>query len=398
MNTKRLLYVMIAVLLTVAACAPQDAPKSAAAAAPAATPTSAPVASPAPASSESPRPLAYWHLNGDGKDSVGDSALEFSGLYALSDTAVSFDGHTGSASTAAPGPLDTTESFSVSAWVNYAHQAANSKAVSQLGKVRGLFGLGAVESKWVVLMISEDRPDGKGVSAQGDLAVPGSNWTHLVGVFDREAGMLRLYVNGDKQGEAAFTTPLKAEGPLTIGRGQFDSHPGNFWPGAIGEVTVYQTALTAGQVADIYQTTKPTSPPPARPAPEPSTYGNGILNGTWDYPADKPRIRLGFDNHEWWQGFVTDGKVWLVDGVPEGSGGTFTIDGNKLTTSGDGWLTTYEWTLDGDRLTTTVVKECNVWGSDTVCYSSREEIQKADPGVISVTEHTWTKSGDDASY
>ena len=95
--------------------------------------------------------------------------------------------------------------------------------------------------------------------------------------------MLHLYVNGVPEAEAEFTAPFKGNGALVIGHGQSNSLPDSFWPGAIGEVAVYQVALTAEQVAEIYQTSKPSSPPPPQPVPDPSTYANGILNGTWDY-------------------------------------------------------------------------------------------------------------------
>jgi len=81
---------------------------------------------------------------------------------------------------------------------------------------------------------------------------------------------------------------------------------------------VYQSALTTDQVAEIYQTTKLSSPPPAQPAPDPSTYANGIVNGTWDYvvsdeearqfflskygvTANEVKVRLGFNNYQWWE-------------------------------------------------------------------------------------------------
>jgi hypothetical protein len=364
-------------------------------------------------------PIAAWNLNGDGTASVGDSALEFSGAYEFSDTAVAFDGYTGSGSTSAPGPIDTTKSFSVSAWVNYADRVSDtSVAVSQLGEVTGLFGLGVGNtSQWYFSRKTEDRTGIEYiVSADGTQATPSKSWTHMVGIYDKEAGVIRLYVNGKQQAEAAYTAPLKANGPLIIGHSQFDSHPSNFWPGAIGEVVVYQAALTAEQVTEIYQTTKPSSPPPAQPAPDPSTYANGILNGTWDYvmteedkvlldanglqaesgfEADELRLRMGFDNHKWWQGFVFDGALWLHNGVPEGSGGTFRIEGDRIIQTDDPWRVTYKWVLDGDQVTLTVLEECEMTPTGLNCRDDRSQM---DPIMIKVTEHTYTKSGDNASY
>ncbi|NEE31425.1 LamG domain-containing protein, partial [Streptomyces sp. SID7982] len=43
-------------------------------------------------------------------------------------------------------------------------------------------------------------------------------WTHLLGVYDRQAQKIRLYVNGKLNAETAFTTPWAANGPFEIGR------------------------------------------------------------------------------------------------------------------------------------------------------------------------------------
>ena len=411
---RRLIPILVVASVVLAACATKnELPPEVSTAA---------VVSASPSPSESPLPIAAWDLDGDGTASVGNSTLEFSGAYEFSDTAVAFDGYTGSASTSAPGPIDTTASFSVSAWVNYAERISESSvAVSQLGEVSYAFALSVSPmGQWGLTMKTEDRTGGGqyAVRIDGTEAVPSGSWTHLVGIYDKEAGVIRLYVNGKPQAEASFGEPFKANKSLTIGSGQFDSHPGNFWPGAIDEVAVYQSALTAEQVAEIYQTTKPMSPPPFQPAPDASTYANGILNGTWDYvmteedkvllnadglkaesgyDADELRIRMGFNNHTWWQGSVFDGKLWLLNGVPEGDGGTFRIEGDRLIQIGAQGRAqvTYAWVLDGDQLTLTVVEECEITPNGLNCRDDRSQM---DPIMVRITEHTYTKSGDDGSY
>ena len=411
MYTNRLsrYFFMLVIVIAITACATQNE-------LPPQVPT-ATIASASPNPSESPVPVAAWNLDGDGSASVGNSALEFSGAYEFSDTAVALDGYTGSGSTSAPGPIDTTVSFSVSAWVNYADRVSDvSTAVSQYGEVSYAFALGVGEtSQWGFTMKREDRTGGQyGVRINGTQAVPSKSWTHLVGVYNQDAGMLHLYVNGEPQPEVSFAEPFKANGPLTLGSSQFNSRPGNFWPGAIGEVAVYQAALTAEQVAGIYQTTKPSSPPPPQPAPDPSAYANGILNGTWDYvisdedtrqfflsdygvTADEVRVRLGFNNHQWWQAPVFDGEPFFVNGIPEGDLGTFRIEGDRLIQIGAHGQAqiTYAWVLDDDQLTLTVVEECDVTPSGLNCRDDRSQM---DSGMIMVTEHTYTKSGEDGSY
>lgn len=422
-NQFRVLMVLgILMSIMLAACGGQIEPAAAVPTAPAALATpeapTPPVASVSPTPSEGPLPVAAWNLDGDGTDSAGDFNLEFSGAYEFSDTAVAFDGYTGSASTAAPGPIDPTASFSVSAWLNFAERNSEySVAVGQLGEVTGSFGLVVGSTgEWEFSMKKEDRSGPEyTVSANGGPAVPSNSWTHLVGIYDKDAGLLHLYVNGEPQAEAALTTPIKANGPLTIGHGLSNSLPDSYWSGSVGDVVLYQAALTAEQVAQIYQTTKPASPPPPVPAPDPSTYANGILNGTWDvvmaeedrdffeadleaesgYEADELRYRMGFNNHKWWQGFVFDGELWLHNGIPEGSGGIFYIEGDRLIQIDGEFQSTYAWVLNNDQLTLTVVEECITTPTGRNCTDDRSQM---DPIMIKVTEHTYTKSGGDGNY
>jgi hypothetical protein len=204
---------------------------------------------------------------------------------------------------------------------------------------------------------------------------------------------------------------------LAFGRGQFDGQPGNFWPGAVGGVVIYDVALTAEQIGVLRDGTRPTVGPPARPAPDPSTYANGILNGTWDWvmdaeirasledgleaeygkDADELRVRVGFDGHEWWLGFVFDGELWLLDGVPEGDRGTFTIDGDLMVQTGQHGevQVTLQWQLEGDQLTMTVVEECQVTPTGLTCTDHRSQME---PAMVQIAEHTYTRSGDDPDY
>ncbi len=363
-------------------------------------------------------PDFVWKLDGDGTPAAGGLELEFVGAHALNDEAVSFDGHTGHAITSTPGPLDTTQSFTVTAWVNYAAPSEIAAAVSQLAVNTGAFQLGIGEnSQWWFMMKTDDRT---GIDyanwAEGAVSSPSNRWVHITGVHDHEAGRIRLFVDGELAAESPFTTPVQADGPMTIGRAQFDATPGNFWPGAIADVGVYQAVLPASQIADLYATTVPTAPPPPRPEPDPSTYADGILNGTWDFaidPADVDflisdlglesvedfRIRFGFDDSEWWQGFVVDGELLREPGgVPMGSGGTLVIDGDELRQLSQGWESVYQWELDGEQLTLAMLANCNTEHTPPLCVDTRDEIMDMDPFVILITEHTYTKSGDDPAH
>lgn len=362
-----------------------------------------------------------WELDGDGSPASGDLELDFLGAHTLAEEAVSFDGHTGHAITPAPGPLDTTTSFSVTAWVSYAAPSEIAAAVSQLAGVTGAFQLGIGEnSQWWFMMKTVDQTGlDYAAWAEGVVTSPSNRWVHLAGVYDHEARVIRLFVDGELVGESPFTTPIAATGPMTIGRAQFDSTPGNFWPGAIADVGIYQAVLSASQIVELHMTTTPATPPPPLPEPDPSTYADGVLDGTWDYVlgsaeaeladalvsefglagTEEIRIRFGFDGHEWWQGFVVDGELMREPGgVPMGDGGTFVIDGDEMLHTNRTGQAAYHWQLDGEQLTLTILATCNTEHTPPLCIDTREEIIEADPFVLLVTEHTYTKSGDDPSY
>ena len=351
-----------------------------------------------------PTPVAAWSLHGDGEASVGDVDLEFEGGYTLTPAGVAFDGVTGKAVTNGPSPVDTTQSFALSAWVTHADQlndVPNAVSLSGDGELRLTLGIAGLP--WYFGTTDAD--------VFGGQAARSDDWVHLAATSDRELRINRLFVNGEIVGEAPDAAPAAAPGPLFIG----GSVEGNEWAGAVADVAAYQAALTADQIAQIYDTTRPTAAAPQW-TPDPSTYADGILNGTWDYVLqngtdrklinqlradygqsfDQAVVRMGFIGPRWWQGVVFDGQLWIneEEGVPAGDGGIIEIAGDRLVIRAGHGVTTFEWALDGSDLTFRVVSDCN---ADGECLT-REQIADEDPFVLLFNEHTFTKSGEDATF
>jgi hypothetical protein len=346
-----------------------------------------------------PAPTAAWPLRGDGKASVGGLDLEFVGAHTITADGVAFDGVSGKAVTQGSAPLDTTDSMTLSAWVSYAGQLDDLPTAVLIQDSAGFYTIG---NQWYFGTTDAD--------SSGSPPVRRNRWAYLAGVWDREAGVIRFYVDGKLVDETQATAPLPAAGPLIIGGGDNT----NAWDGAIVDVAVYQTALGADQIAEIYQTTRPDAPPP-RWTPDPATYGDGILEGTWDYPLheakdqrfldefsadygkpfDQASIRLGFDGPLWWQGVTVDGELAVTNHEKVGDIGIIELEGDRLTIRSWYGVTTYRWSLAGDELTLRYVSGCDAEGG--ACLT-RDEIGASDPLVLLVMEHTFTKSGDDASY
>jgi len=361
-------------------------------------------------------PMLAWSFGGEATIQAGDVDLEFSGGHELAGNAVSFDGRTGFGASVLPAPVNTTASFSVSAWVSAADPVQYAAAVSQVGKEAASFYLGFGESGWGFAMKDADTNEpGHTIRAEADPQVVDiGEWTHLVGVHDLDEGQIRLYVNGVLGGADAFDQPWQAEGELTIGRSQAHFAPADFWPGSIASVAIYADALTADQVRSTHEASQPTGAPPVVAS------RSAALTGTWDYildeagrdavlegfrreglvdSADEVAVRIGFDGNDWWQGNVFDGELFLLDGVPEGDGGSFfLVPGEPLMVlvgASDGGHVVIDWKIERDALTLTAVEVCVGSGAEMTCTEDRSEM---DPVALSVMEHTFTRSGDDPSY
>jgi Domain of unknown function (DUF5127)/Domain of unknown function (DUF4965)/Domain of unknown function (DUF1793)/Concanavalin A-like lectin/glucanases superfamily/Domain of unknown function (DUF4964) len=155
----------------------------------------------------------------------------------------------GTAATAAPA-LDTSTSFTVTAWVKLSGTGAFATAVSQDGTVNSGFYLqySAADNRWAFASASADATDPAGARALSPAAPAVARWTHLVGVHDAAAGQLRLYVDGRPAGTAAFTTPWKAAGPLVIGRGRYNGAAADPFPGAVDQVRAWNRALSDAEI------------------------------------------------------------------------------------------------------------------------------------------------------
>jgi hypothetical protein len=188
-------------------------------------------------------PVAAWTLgdaqgsstaagSGDATNATAGSGVMFGaqGPLGSADTAASFDGTANAYLQAvddtdpAPDkfPIDTSGTFSVSAWVMLPSlPTENVTVVSQDGTAEPGFELGydVDTTSWTFRIPVSDMESLGTWKVSGAAAVVGS-WTHLIGVYDAELGKMMLYVNGvlvddDVQ---ARRTAWNATGAVQIGR------------------------------------------------------------------------------------------------------------------------------------------------------------------------------------
>ncbi len=167
----------------------------------------------------------------------------------------------GSAAITTSGPaIDTSQSFTVSAWVYLTSTADYAVAVSQPGAQQSSFALlyDAGLNKWGFTRWSDDSATPANHYEAASTSTPAINtWTHLTGVYDVNTHGMTLYVNGTAQGTDNDPTPFKATGPLYIGQGMSAGSPCCNWTGSLSDVQVYNQALSSAQVGGVYGGTLP---------------------------------------------------------------------------------------------------------------------------------------------
>ncbi|MFE0379105.1 LamG-like jellyroll fold domain-containing protein [Streptomyces inhibens] len=180
-------------------------------------------------------------------------------------------------------PFDTSESFTVTAWVQAASVPSRPSAlVSAEGTNASSFGVGfvpnpkdpAAEGFWELAIPREDTADAEidwAGNAQSFNSV--TDWNHLAIVYDGLAKQARIYVNG-QLGEAACidgnndgqaddaacveavpwaenVISFEALKSLQLGRAKGRGSFGDYWPGAIDDVWTFRGALSDAQVSRI---------------------------------------------------------------------------------------------------------------------------------------------------
>jgi Concanavalin A-like lectin/glucanases superfamily len=167
--------------------------------------------------------------------------------------ALHLDGTTGYAVTAGP-IVDTTKSFSVSAWVRLTTKGHNSVALTQVGQHASAFTLyySAYYDRWIFNRVVADTDTPTYVRAIST-TVPAVNgdWTQLTGVYDAAAQQIRLYVNGVLEATTSYTNPWNGTGALQIGRSKVQSTFGEYFAGDIDAVQIHDRVLLNGEFQQV---------------------------------------------------------------------------------------------------------------------------------------------------
>ncbi|WP_244793155.1 LamG-like jellyroll fold domain-containing protein [Streptomyces sp. BJ20] len=170
-------------------------------------------------------------------------------------TAVRFNGTDGYADTDLS-PVNTTQGFTVSAWVNFDQQPTRSMVVAtQPGNSTAGFELYySPVHGWVFNQHASDTAGAASVMAKAATPAPVTvgKWTQVAGSYDATLDRLRLYVDGQLVGEKSWSTPWNARRGLRIGAGSYSGTPGNFFSGAIDDVQIFNRQLEDSEVTQLH--------------------------------------------------------------------------------------------------------------------------------------------------
>jgi alpha-L-arabinofuranosidase len=148
-----------------------------------------------------------------------------------------------------PGPVvDTSASFSISAWVKLATSDPDQTAVSVDGTTESGFALGLRTGRWSFARRNADSATAPVTETTDPTAPRTGQWYQLIAVQDATAGSISLYVDGYPQGTVAATGLWKASGDTLIGRGLDGAQPAAFLHGDVDDVQVFSHALSGLEI------------------------------------------------------------------------------------------------------------------------------------------------------
>jgi alpha-L-arabinofuranosidase len=165
--------------------------------------------------------------------------------------ALGTDGTTGFAD-AGTGVVDTTASFSVSAWVKLDRITGYQTVVSIDGNQVSNFFLQFRDDsrRFAFTRLAGDAP-ADGTIAAANVDPVAGQWYLLAGVYDAAARTQTLYVDGVRQSSVTAAPAWQGTGHLVIGRGKYAGNPVDFVDGAIDDVRVTSGVLTSAEAARL---------------------------------------------------------------------------------------------------------------------------------------------------
>lgn len=167
--------------------------------------------------------------------------------------ALTLSGRPGSFVDIAGPVIDTTGSYTVTACVKLRRGSGFQTFVSIDGtQISGFFLQYRDDTnEFAITVPPSDSTVGAAALASSQISPETGVWYHLAGVYDANAHLLTLYVNGSAEQSVPCISPWRATGHTAIGRGKYGGNPVDFVEGAVDDVRFYASALSATDVRAI---------------------------------------------------------------------------------------------------------------------------------------------------
>lgn len=151
--------------------------------------------------------------------------------------------------------VDTSKSFTVSAWARPTNATKTGVVAAVTGTNSSAFGLyyDASAKRWVFARSGADVKSPTLYRASSKEAPVNGAWTHLIGSFDATTGALELFVNGRLQQSATSPTiaAWHATGPLAIGRAKYAGSYTGYFAGSLDQVNIWQRVIVADEIPPL---------------------------------------------------------------------------------------------------------------------------------------------------
>jgi len=190
--------------------------------------------------------------NGGRTNTSGEDYVAWCWKAELANKAADFNG-SNSYTYASSSVQQPTTNFSVSVWSKW--DSKPSGTVGLVGNFRT--GGGGTQPGLAIAKFSGTNVfrfyTGQNDYVSGTTNFSTNTWYHVVGTYD--GSNIKIYVNGVLEGTQPYTgTPLTTTEPLVIGR-MYGNYSGYYHNGLINQVRLFNSAVSASQVTELYNET-----------------------------------------------------------------------------------------------------------------------------------------------
>jgi hypothetical protein len=151
-------------------------------------------------------------------------------------------------------PLTFTGSFTL----NYWFKTTNTDSIRV---INGMYN-GSGADWWVGMLTNNKFNFSFGSPSKSDISssmtVNDGVWRYASCVYDKNINSIFLYINGSLQSTSNTIPSTVTQPGGTVAIGRFGSNGGFQWPGSIGRYQIYNRALSAAEIENLYNADLPT--------------------------------------------------------------------------------------------------------------------------------------------